>query len=143
MRFLPSTRPPPTLLVVLLLAGLAVSGARAQSVQQLETGFERAVNRFRWTSNARFAMRLAGWDLALTNRFLSDAYILFEDQLSCRDEDRLTWEAHRPLGDTFSARLRGRTAWFGLSRTFTQEIYGGLRLAPSAYAWVEPVLGVA
>ena len=143
MRFLPSTRPPTTLLAVLLLAGLAVSGAKAQSVQQLETGFERAVNRFRWTSDARFAMRVAGWDLALTNRFLSDAYILFEDQLSFRDEDRLTWEARRPLGDTFSARLRGRTAWFGLSRTFTQEIYGGIRLAPSPYAWVEPVLGVA
>ncbi len=141
MRFRPSTLP--TLLAVLLLAGLAVSGAKAQSVQQLETGFERAVNRYRWTSNARFAMRLAGWDLALTNRFLSDAFILFEDQLSFRDEDRLTWEARRPLGESFSAHLRGRTAWFGLSRTFTQEIYGGFRLAPSAYAWVEPVLGVA
>ncbi len=143
MRFLSSTLPPPTLLAVLLLAGLAVSGAKAQSVQQLETGFERAVNRYRWTSNARFAMRVAGWDLALANRFLSDAFILFEDQLSFRDEDRLTWDARRPLGESFSAHLRGSTAWFGLSRTFTQEIYGGLRLAPSPYAWVEPVLGVA
>ena len=95
MRFLPSTLPAPTLLAVLLFAGAAVSGVRAQSVLQLETGFERAVNRYRWTSNARFAMRVAGWDLALANRFLSDAFILFQDQLSFRDEDRLTWEARR------------------------------------------------
>ena len=145
MRFLPATLRPllATLLAVLLLAGLVVAGAEAQSVQQLEMGFERDVNRYRWTSNARFALRVAGWDLALANRFLSDAYILFEDQLSFRDEDRLTWEARRPFSESFSAHLRGRTAWFGLSKTFTQEIYGGLRATPSPYAWVEPVVGVA
>ena len=142
MRFLPSTLYRLcSALLALLLAGPVV--ARAQPVQQVETGFERDVNRYRWTSNARFAMRLAGWDVALANRFLSDAFILFEDQLSFRDEDRLTWVARRSLGESYSAHLRGSTAWFGLSKTFTQEIYGGIRLTPSPYAWFEPAIGVA
>jgi len=130
-------------LFVLLLAGLTAAEAGAQPVGQLTTQFERAVNRFRWTSDARFALRVAGWDVSFTNRFLSDAFILFENQLSFRDEDLLTWEARRPLGTRFQAQVYGRTAWFGLSRTFTQELYGGVRLTPRPFAWVEPVIGAA
>jgi hypothetical protein len=129
--------------VVLVLAGWTGAAAHAQPVQQLTTGFEREVNRYRWTSNARFALRLAGWDVALTNRFLSDGFILFDDELRFRDEDQLTWEARRPLGARYTAHVRGRTAWFGLSRVLTQELYGGLRLAPRPFAWIEPVLGAA
>lgn len=145
MRLLPATLLPLPVagVAALLLAGLAASGADAQPAQRLETGFEREVNRYRWTSDARLAWRLAGWDLALANHFLSDAFILFEDQLSFRDEDRLTWEARRPLGEAFSANVRGQTAWFGLSKTFTQELYGGIRAAPRPYAWIEPVVGIA
>ncbi len=127
----------------LLLAGLAAPAATAQPVRQLTSSFERDVNRFRWTSSARFEARVAGWDLALANRFLSDAFILFENRLSFRDEDLLTWQAQRLLGPTFSARVQGRTAWFGLSRVFSQEVYGSLRIVPHTTAWVEPVVGVA
>ncbi|MFQ5571925.1 MAG: hypothetical protein ACE5G0_19775, partial [Rhodothermales bacterium] len=117
--------------------------AVAQPVQRLETAFERDINRFRWTSNAYLAFRVAGWDLELTNRFLSDAFILFEDQLTFRDEDLLQWNARRSFSPTFSAHLRGRTAWFGKSQVFSQEVYAGLRMTPRAFAWIEPVVGVA
>ena len=129
-------------LAVLASTGLATTGANAQPVRQLSTGFERAVNRFRWTSNAQFALRLAGWDVALTNRFLSDAFILFDDELRFRDEDLLIWQAQRSLGARYTARVRGRTAWFGLSRAFTQEFYGGVRYVLRPFAWVEPSVGV-
>ena len=115
----------------------------AQPVQQIETGFERDVNRFRWTSNAAFAATLSGWDIALSNQFLSDAFILFEDQLNFRDEDRLQWRAERPIGTSFLARVQGRTAWFGQSRVLSQEMMGGLRWQARPALWVEPLLGVA
>ncbi len=130
-------------LAVLVMAGLAATAVNAQPVRQLTTGFERDVNRFRWTSNAQFALRLAGWDVALSNYFLSDAFILFDDQLRFRDEDLLVWQAQRSLGARYTARLRGRTAWFGLSRAFTQELYGGVRYALRPFASVEPIVGVA
>ena len=130
-------------LAVLLPVGPAATTTHAQPVQQLTTGFEREVNRFRWTSNAQLAMRVAGWDLALNNRFLSDAFILFDDELRFRDENLLTWEAQRSLGARYTAHVRGRTAWFGLSRAFTQELYGGVRVRPRSFAWIEPVVGVA
>ena len=130
-------------LLLLMIVSLACATARAQPVRRLETAFERDVNRFRWTSTARFEGRLAGWDVALTNRFLSDAFILFEDELRFRDEDRLDWEAARPLGAETALRLEGQTAWFGLSRVLSQEVYGGLRWAPRPFAWVEPLAGAA
>ena len=121
---------------------MAPPGA-AQPVRRLETSFERDVNRFRWISEARVEARLAGWDVALANRFLSDAFILFEDQLRFRDEDHFTWQARRPLGGSTALHLHGRTAWFGLSRVLSQESFAGLRLAPRPYAWIEPMLGAA
>lgn len=126
-----------------LLAGLCTSVGMAQPVRRIETGFERDTNRFRWTSHAHVELRVAGWDLALTNRFLSDAFILFEDQLRFRDEDQVDWQARRVLRSGLEARVFGQTAWYGLSRVLSQEVYGGLRLAPRPYAWVEPALGAA
>ena len=89
--------------ILLLLAVLAAASAQAQPVRQLATGFERDVNRYRWTSDARFELRVAGWEVGLVNRFVSDGYILFDDRLRFRDEDRLEWEAERPLdADSFT-----------------------------------------
>lgn len=117
--------------------------ATAQPVRQIETGFERDVNRYRWTSGVQVGIQLYGWDVAIANRFLSDAFILFDDRLNFRDEDHLRWRVSRPLGSRFSARLRGQAAWFSQSRAFSQEIYAGLRYQPRPFAWVEPALGVA
>ncbi len=112
-------------------------------MQRLETGFERDVNRYRWAANAFFARSLGRWDVALTNRFTSDAFLLFSDRLSFRDENRLSWQVSRPLGNAFAAQLRGRADWFSLSEVFNQEVYAGLRYAAGRYGWLEPAVGFA
>jgi len=109
----------------------------------LETGFEREVNRYRWTANGRFSQSMAGWDISVSNRFMSDAFILFNDQLSFRDENHLNWQFQRRIGSVFSTRLLGRSAWYTQSRVFSQETLAGLRYSPSSYIWLEPAIGLA
>src|SRR5690606_29533323 len=116
---------------------LLPSTALAQPVWQLETGFERAVNRYRWVSRAEVEMQAGVWQLAVVNRFLSDAFIQFDDQLNFRDEDQLRWVAGRPLGPTTAFQARGETAWFGQSRVFQQQVVGGVRYTPRPYLWFE------
>lgn len=120
---------------------LLPSTALAQPVWQLETGFERAVNRYRWVSRAEVEMQAGAWQLAVVNRFLSDAFIQFDDQLNFRDEDQLRWVAGRPLGPTTAFQARGETAWFGQSRVFQQQVLGGVRYTPRPYLWFEPNIG--
>ena len=114
-----------------------------EPVRMLETGFEREVNRYRWIGNVEVAQAMGPWAVALTNRFSSDAYLLFGDALSFRDEDRLLVAASRPLGARLSAHLRGQTFWFGQSRVFSQDALAGLRFAPRPSWWVEPAAGLA
>ena len=106
-------------------------------------GFERDVNLFRWTSAAQFSVSVAKWRVALQNRFISDAFLLFNNQLRFREEDLLSVVAERPVTGALDARLRGRLAWFGLSRAFTQELYGSVRLRPGRAFSFEPLLGIA
>ncbi len=117
--------------------------ARAQPLKQFSAGFERDVNRYRWSADLQVGQRFGAWDVALANRFSSDAFILFADELSFRDENRLVWRAGRPLGARFALRFHGEAAWFSLSRVFTQATYAGLRFAPRPDVWVEPMAGVA
>lgn len=83
------------------------------------------------------------WEFAVTNRFQSDAFILFTNQLQFRDQNLLNWFVARPSAATVTPRFRGRTFWFGQSRVFTQTLYGGVRITPRPFAWVEPVIGAA
>ncbi|QXD14356.1 outer membrane beta-barrel protein [Rhodocaloribacter litoris] len=130
-----------TALVLAVL--IAVPVVRAQPVRQFEAGFERDVNRYRWTAALQVSQPVGAWTFDLTNRFASDAFILFEDRLSFRDENRLAWRASRAGTAMLEPRLEGRAAWFSLSRVFSQELYGGMRYRPRPYAWVEPVVGLA
>lgn len=115
----------------------------AQDVQRLQTQFERDVNRYRWEAVATVAQQAGRWQLDARNLFSSDAFLLFRDQLSFRDENLLHWTATRPLGRVLSARLRGHNGWYSQSRVFSQEVYAGVRYEPLPYAWVEPAFGMA
>jgi len=113
------------LLALVLAAGLAITPLQAQV---LRTGFEREVNRYRWTATAVATTTAGKWDLDLNNRFASDAYVLFDDRLRFRDENILRLQAYRPLSKLLSAGIRGQLDWFGLSRASTPRPYGGLRI---------------
>lgn len=132
---------PASLYPFLLFFLLQAVSVHAQPVRQLETGFERAVNRYRWTSRAEVQMQVGAWEIAAVNRFLSDAFIQFNDQLTFRDEDRLNWNVGRALGEKTAFRARGETAWYAQSRVFQQQVLGGVRYAPRPYLWVEPAVG--
>ncbi len=111
--------------------------------RNLETGFQRDVNRYRWTASALLRQRLGKWQILVDNRFTSDAFVLFNDRLSFRDENRLSWIVDHSLNERFSARARGRALWYTQSRVFSQEIYGGLRFRARPDLWIEPAVGFA
>ena len=106
-------------LIVLVVFLVALGGVAppswAQAVRQLETGFERDVNRYRWRYGLQVAHQVGAWQFALDNRFRSDAFILFDDRYSFRDENRLAWRVNRTLPGAFSLRSRGTVAWFSQS----------------------------
>ncbi|MEX2401402.1 MAG: hypothetical protein WD423_11570 [Rhodothermales bacterium] len=115
----------------------------AQNEQVLTTGFERDVNRYRWTSTARISQQIGSWRLDADNQFQSNAFILFGDRLNFRDENLLTWQVEGPLHGGIDARLRGRSLWYTQSRVFSQVVYSGLRFSPLEQFWIEPAVGFA
>lgn len=134
-------------LAIMSLATLVWSPAtRAQS--SLSGGFERDVNRYRWTSDTRIRESAGAWDVSFANVFRSDAFLLFDDRLSFRDENRFSWMVRRPLGAVSSPDVvfRGQADWFSLSRVFHQNAWAGVRFEPTLGAldwWVEPAAGLA
>lgn len=151
----------PAAVVVLAVAGLSHT-ALAQS--SLSGGFERDVNRYRWTSTAEISESAGAWDVSFSNAFRSDAFLLFDDRLSFRDENRFSWMARRPLrasanggaagvaaaGGTGASGTvlvaRGQADWFSLSRVFHQNAWAGVKFRPGVGQvdwWVEPAAGLA
>jgi len=110
----------------------------------LESGFERDVNRYRWTAGVSSSIRSGSWDVELTNRFRSDAFLLFDDHLSFRDENRTRFEAmSRRAGRQGGPVIFGGADWYSLSRVFRQDVWGGYRFWANERLWVEPALGFA
>ncbi|MEM6648398.1 MAG: hypothetical protein AAF730_19310 [Bacteroidota bacterium] len=122
---------------------LCVGSGPAWAQTQIETGVERDVNRYEWIGGLQVQQQLGAWTVEARNRFISEAFLLFDNQLSFRDENQLRWTLGRPLSSITSARLRGRTAWYSQNSVFTQEALAGLRVQPSPALWVEPALGFA
>ena len=110
---------------------------------RIETGFERDVNRYRWTANTLFYQQFGKWTAAVDNRFRSDAFVLFGDRLSFRDENLLRWRLDRSVGTRWTAQARGRSHWYTQSRVFSQEIYSGMFFQPGRSLRIEPALGLA
>src|SRR5690606_10074263 len=83
------------------------------------------------------------WEVAVANRFTSDAFILFQDRLIFRGENQLGWRVERPLRGVLRLQWRGRSAWYTQSRGFSQEVYAGLPFQAPPDLWVEPAAGLA
>lgn len=131
-----------SLFALVACALLGVAGAAAQTLQ-VQTGFERDVNRYRWSAGATWAQAVGAWRLEATPRFVSDAYLLAANRLRFRDETQLAWQAVRPLGGRLAVVARGQGAWFSQARVLSHEAYAGLRLATGAGWSLEPGLGYA
>jgi hypothetical protein len=104
---------------------------------------ERDISRYRWTGRLETSARFADWAVQLENRFLSDAFILSNNDLSFRDENRLSWAVGRSFSQTWSFESFGRAGWYSLSRVFSQEAYAGARYRFGSTAWIEPRIGFA
>ena len=123
---------------------MAGFGSNVYAQTTLEAGFQRDVNRYLWTSKAALNLGIGPWNLQASNSFRSDAFILFNDRLSFRNEDRLQFRARKKLpGNTMDLVLQGRGDWFSLSRVFRQETWIGLRWGNKKPYWIEPVIGLA
>ncbi len=139
--------------VILVLAGLVgfipLDAVRAQVAQdparlQLQSGFERDVNRYRWSTGVRSSMTMGSWQLDLENRFRSDAFLLFNDGLSFRDENRTRFSAASQKGTGPGGPvLFGGADWYSLSRVFRQDLWAGYRFETYGRLWLEPALGLA
>ncbi len=139
------------LLVLSLMCLIVVPGslftlprnAEAQPVRRLETGYVRDVNRYRWTAAAEFSDNVAGWDARVRDFFSSDAFVLFGNRVSFRDENQLLWLFSRPFNQRITASIHGRSAWFSQSRVLSQDMYAGVLVSPYRSAQAEPFVGLA
>ncbi|MDA1029583.1 MAG: hypothetical protein O3B41_11115 [Bacteroidetes bacterium] len=125
-----------------LFGGLWAAPVLAQN--SVEAGFTRDINRYLWTSEASLKFSVGTWRLDLQNKFRSDAFLLFNDKLSFRNEDQLRYRGQRTVpGRTTNLVVSGRAEWFSLSRVFRQDNWIGFRFqGPNAF-WVEPVVGIS
>lgn len=126
-----------------LVSILGVVGSLAQSDLQVETRFDREVNLYRWQSTALWNARWDSWQVSVANRFMSDAFIQFDDRLRFRDEDRMRLNADRRFSPKLSGTLRGYVDWFGSSRASSQGILAGVRYEPADEIAIEPLIGFA
>jgi hypothetical protein len=131
--------------LVLFLGGAGRAwGQSSGTPLTLEGGVERDVNRYRWTGAVISSAQLGSWMFDVENRYRSDAFLLFDDRLSFRDENRTRFRAATATDGGGNGRVvYGSADWFSLSRVFRQEIWGGYRFWQRGRAWLEPVVGFA
>ena len=122
---------------------LCTRPAFSQSNQSFETDFERDINRYRWLAGVSIDQPIASWAFRMNNRFTSDAFILFNNVLSFRDENVLVWSAAPQLRKKVSPRLYGNMATYSQSRVFTQSLYGATAFTVKDLITLEPSLGFA
>ncbi len=130
--------------IFLLLAAWATA-ASAQTPDEsfFDAGFERDMNRYRWTSEARFDAAIADWHAVVVNRYLSEAYQLGGSVSDFRDEENARWSIERNGQPRLSGRSFGRLLWYSLSNTITGDTYGGVRMMPHKALTLEPAIGFA
>jgi len=118
----------------------AQDGSSASNL--IQTGFERDVNRYRWTAGLQSRLTQGDWDIRLDNTFRSDAFLLFDDRLSFRDENSTVFEAMTRSARTSSGVvIHGSADWYSLSRVFRQVTWAGFRFRPDSRLWLEPAVG--
>ena len=115
-----------------------------QTAPRLETSFERDVNRYRWNAGLTIDQPIGAWRFNALNRFTSDAFILFNDLLSFRDENRLLWSMqHMENRTRITPQFRGNLFWYSQSRVLNQDVYAAFPISFNEEFSVEPALGVA
>ncbi len=129
-------------MAVALVGLAAVLPASARQAGQYRAGFERDVNRYRWSGGMVLSVPVAGWRLDVSEEFRSDAYLLFDDRLSFRDENALHLDAMQAARSPVRLVVRGRSNWYSLSRVLAQSLAGGLLWEPFRGLRLEPSAGV-
>ncbi len=122
--------------------GVSSSRSEAQSSLQQETEFAREVNRYRWSSITVWNANLGRWQVDVANRFLSDAYLQFDNRLRFRDEDRLSIVAVRPIRRRFGASIQGDLDWFGAGRASSRTLFFGVQMIPLDALKLKTAVGV-
>ncbi|MEZ4700694.1 MAG: hypothetical protein R2834_10225 [Rhodothermales bacterium] len=137
-------RSPPAVLLMLhvLWSMCTLSETAAQTPRAVTLGYEREVNRYRWAAHVDVDERIGRWSLQAVNRFASDAYVLFDNRLSFRDEDVFRWNLSAPGRAAVGAGLHGETVWFSQGRVLQQSIVGVLPVRPAPWLSLEPSLGL-
>jgi hypothetical protein len=132
------------LILTLLLVPALVSPARAQTTNvMLESGIERDVSMYRWLFGGSVQHRAGPWAFAAENSYVSDAFIIFDDQLSFRDENQLRWHLRRPIANSTESISEGRLSYFSQSRVFIQQALTGVEFRRSERLVVRPSAGLA
>ena len=122
---------------------VCASPALGQNNRQLQTSFERDVNRYRWNADFGIDQNIGKWRFNAINRFSSDAFILFNDLLSFRDENRLSWSMGRAENPRLIPRFRGSLFWYSQSRVLSQDVYATIPIINTEQVTLEPALGFA
>ena len=129
--------------LIALSCVFTVSDTFAQNAHRLQTGFERDVNRYRWNAGLQVDQKITNWHLSFLNQFSSDAFILFNDLLSFRDENRLRWSVRQADTPSLVPQFRGNLFWYSQSRVFSQDAYAAFPLLNGEQVSFEPALGFA
>ncbi len=117
--------------------------AHAQTNSGLSTGIERDISRYSWLTSLRVDDTFGAWNVRADNQFISDAFILFGDRLSIRDENRFRLQADGAVGPRYRLTIGSTLGWFSLSRVFNANMRLGLRYAAGQHLWIEPRLGAS
>lgn len=131
------------MLIVASLAVVLPSAAQTMPNVSVETGLQRDVNQYRWRFGIATTGKEGSWSYDVRNLYLSDAFILFNEELRFRDENELTWRVDRPLGGDWATLAFGRLSYFGQSRVLVQQSLAGVEYRPDARLMLRPMVGVA
>ena len=129
----------------MVIPGLAAAlqQAAAQGSYQISTGLVRDISRYRWLGRLEMDSRFGTWNVAAANHFTSDAFILFDDNVSIRDENRFSVAAEAPTRPGLTTTVSGGLGWYSLSRVFNASALVGMRYEVSESLSIEPRAGAA
>ncbi len=130
-------------LACVFLLILGIRHATGQDVYEISSGMQRDISRYRWLNSVTVREHSGDWRIDAENHFVSDAFVLFNDDLSTRDENRLHWMVSGPVHPRWDLTADGGLGWFSLSRVLSSSALVGMRYGASSRFWIEPRLGFA
>ena len=129
--------------LALLLAFCLISQTGYAQQSQVSFGLIHDVNRYRWDAGVEVDETFNQWSATVTNRFRSDAYVLFDDVLTFRDENQTRLRFARRLSSTMSAFSAIDADWFSLSRVLQQQSLVGIEYRAKRDWRIVPQIGFA